>query len=76
MSYLQAKTAKDCDGKLLKVGDWVNTTPHTFFMRNVRIEKMHRQGKDGTIIHTSAAPDPQFPHHMSIRARDVRKSIL
>ncbi len=76
MSYAnpEAKTARGNNGVVIRVGDSVRQRTAvgepSFEGPVVTVVRMHRQGANGTILTTSPAPDPSFPHHFSGSARD------
>ena len=77
MANIEAKTAKDMDGKTLRVGDKVIYVPYSEEpntpIRVVEIKRIRRQGYDGTILTTEPSPEACYPHHMSCVAKRSRK---
>lgn len=80
MPYTEVKTAADCHGKKIRVGDDVVYVGYGEVRGDyekvpgpVRVVRIHRQGANGTILTTDPAPDPQYPHHFSCRASVTRR---
>jgi hypothetical protein len=70
-------SAKDANGKKVKVGDRVNIisiyADKNVINTGIEIKAMHHQGADGTILHFNVAPNPEYPYHFSHVAKRTIK---
>ena len=69
MTNPRVRTARGRDGGMIRVGDSVSLVDGTI----VRVVEMWRQGANGTIVRTDAAPDPEYPDHHQAAARDMKR---
>lgn len=73
MPKTPVKTARDCNGAPVHVGDFIEyQTLSDEWGPLVEVVAMHRQGADGTILRTEPEPDPAYPHHFTCRASKTR----
>ena len=77
--YRPVTTATSADGQKIRVGDTVRLRIHyggvDTLGPEVTVRSLHAQGYDGTIVTTDPAPDPDFPHHFSGRAKRFYKVL-
>lgn len=84
MQYPKAKIATGKDGSKIKIGDDIESwnygslnadgtrDPDKWMGVIVRVTDIHKQGRNGTILHCEPAPNPDYPHHFSVAAREAR----
>lgn len=73
--YAEAKSATDCHGRKIKVGDMAvfSASLDDSFRLPVRVIGIHKQGADGTILTFDGPPKTEYPHHNSARASQCRR---
>ncbi len=74
MSYTPAKTARDRNKHIIRVGDSVRfrgCTGQHVDLPPVKVTAIHKQGANGIILTCEPAPNPAYPHHFGCRASET-----
>lgn len=75
--YKQAQQVTDMDGEKIKVGDKVQcfSLYDDKPLNIVEVSEIWNQGRNGSIIKSKTAPDPEYPYSFTHKAKKTKKWI-